>query len=97
MLKSCRKVIVRYPVGYRFVTVLGVALSTVLIVFLISRGFSITDFIGSLLVCYLISGIVGMSIYKGIVSGIVGCVLSVSSIICFIMMYYVVGMYSITF
>ena len=86
----------KHPIGYRFTTVLGVALSTVLVVFLkISLGnysFSIPDAIGLLLVCYLISGIVGMMVDKCLIGGIVGIVLSVSSIIFVIMVFHVAWM-----
>jgi hypothetical protein len=96
LLKPCRKVIVKYPIGYRFPTVLGIALSTVLVVFLkISLGnysFSIPIAIGLLLVCYLISGIVGMMVDKCLIGGIVGIVLSVSSIIFVIMVFHVAWM-----
>lgn len=84
-------------IGYGLPTVLGFALSKVLVVFLISRGFPITGTVGVLLVCCLISGLVGLSVYKGIISGIVGFILSVSSIICAIMMYYFVWMSAIAF
>ena len=58
----------KHPRGYRFITVLGIALSTVLVVFLkisLGNSFGIFDTLGLLLVCCIISGIVGISINKG--------------------------------
>jgi len=57
-----------YPRGYRFATVLGIALSTVIVVFLkilLENPFRIADALGLLLVCYINSGIVGISLNKG--------------------------------
>lgn len=94
---------VKYPRVNGFITVLGVALSTVLVVFLkfpLGNSFFVFEpvsLLGLLLVCYLISGIVGMMVYKDLISGIVGYVLSVSSIIFAITFCYVVWVSSITF
>ena len=91
----------KYPTGYRSTTVLGITLSTVLVVYLVSLGnsFSMTETTGLLLLCYFISVIVGMMTYKGLISGIIGIVLSVSSVAFVIMVFHVtwMGLYRVGF